>query len=258
MVYAQTPQWRGVATPLTNFRDLGGLMVAGGVVRSDVVWRSDDPTIASTEELERLVARGLTTVIDLRSPEEAAFTGVTWITSLPVERCHLPLSDRMAAPEVLAAARLRGAEPRDVAEWYAEMFVSRAPTLVHGLQRVCDAPGATLFHCAAGKDRTGVFAGALLDTLGAEHEVIVSDYALTERSLAATRLRLAPVVDGILGVDRPKPPGSGASLGADPAIMRIALQILDERADGLSAVLDGAGLTPELRQALRTKLVTAP
>ncbi|ALJ18830.1 tyrosine-protein phosphatase [Microbacterium sp. No. 7] len=248
------PPARPAPSPLTNLRDLGGLPVSGGRLRAGLLWRADDPSLSPDDEIDGLVRRGLTTVIDLRSPEEAAFTGRGALARTAVAYHHLPLTDRMAVPEALAIARLRGARPDDMAAWYAELFRERAPQLVQGFRIAVDAPGTTLFHCSAGKDRTGVFAAALLRVLGATHEVIADDYARTSVALDATRARLRPVVDGILGVDRPQPPAGAPALGAEAEIMSMALRRLDE-AEGVVGRLRAAGLTDALHARLRRRFV---
>lgn len=240
---------------LTNFRDLGGLPVVGGRMRSGSIWRSDDPSLSPDDEVNALIASGLSTVIDLRSPQEADLVGRGPLGEMDVDYHHLPLTDHMAVPEVLAAARLRGTRPQDMADWYLDLLDTRARGIVHGIRICLNAPGAALFHCSAGKDRTGVFAAALLHTAGASPEVIVADYARTQEALLETRRRLTPVVDAILGVDRPKPPPGTAALGAEPDIMRLALADLDSRPGGLSGLLERAGLTREMRAEVRDKYV---
>jgi protein tyrosine/serine phosphatase len=52
-----------------------------------------------------------------------------------------------------------------------------------------------MYHCSAGKDRTGVVTAMLLDILGVEHEVIADDYHLTTANMAPIleRIRTAPI-----------------------------------------------------------------
>lgn len=240
---------------LENFRELAGLAVAGGTIRSGAVWRSDDVSFIPYAQAEELVGDGLSTVIDLRSPQEASFTGRGPLASMDVDHHTLPLTDEMALPEVLARARLRGATPTEVGEWYADVAVERAPAIARGLGIIADAPGAVLFHCSAGKDRTGIFAAALLSALGAVDDTIMADYGRTAAVLPAVRARLAPIVQAILGTTpRPTDP-RGASLGADPENMRAMLDTLRERSGGLAELMSAHGLTGTAIERLRERVL---
>ena len=57
---------------------------------------------------------------------------------------------------------------------------------------IADSPGAVVFHCAAGKDRTGLVSAVVLGALGVSDEDIVADYAMTGRNLVAIDARLRP------------------------------------------------------------------
>ena len=64
-----------------------------------------------------------------------------------------------------------------------------------------DGPPA-LFHCAAGKDRTGVLAALVLDAVGVERDAIVADFALTNERLerVGARLRRMPTYANYTGI----------------------------------------------------------
>jgi protein-tyrosine phosphatase len=129
--------------------------------------------------------------------------------------------------------------------------VERADAFVRGLEVVASAPGGVLFHCAAGKDRTGIFAAVLLEALGAEPDDIVSDYARTADVLDAIRLRVRPVAAALM--TRAGSPGSGAALDAHPASMTALLEQL--RGPRAVHTLAEAGLDDDLRGRLRDRLV---
>jgi protein-tyrosine phosphatase len=60
---------------------------------------------------------------------------------------------------------------------------------VTALRVMSTAPGPLVFHCAAGKDRTGMLAGLLLSLLGVDESDIVTDYGYSRRSVALLRQR---------------------------------------------------------------------
>ncbi|MFT4228923.1 MAG: tyrosine-protein phosphatase [Microbacterium sp.] len=246
---------------LANLRDLGGIAVADGTLRHGLLWRSDDVSFIPAGQADALVARGLTDVIDLRSAHELRATGRGILQTRAVAHHHLPLTDQLALPEALAAALLRGATAAEVGRWYADMAETRSAGIVRAIEVIAAAQGATLFHCSAGKDRTGVFAAAVLAVLGADPEDIVADYARTGANLDRVRARLKPLVAALLGSSpepRAEPSGSARdrpTLGAHPKSMRAMLSEVEARG-GMLAMLGDAGLTERHVRRLREKLVT--
>lgn len=237
---------------LANLRDLGGIAVTGGHVRPGRIWRSDDVSTVTPDQAGRLVAAGLTTVIDLRSPVEASVTGRGPLQHLDVRYRHLPLTTDLAAP---GAALGAGSTAPDVGRWYASLVMGKADVLVEALTVMSESPGATLFHCAAGKDRTGVLAASILTVLGASNAAIVEDYEKTDAAMPAVMRRLLSVFEvlfrqsAVFGASADAAPG-GALLGAHALSMSTMLEVLDAEHGGLLGVLTAAGLTPQLRQAL--------
>lgn len=235
---------------LVNFRDLGGIRVGDGVVRRDKVWRSDDVSLIPADQAEELVAAGLVAVLDLRAPDEARFTGRGTLAAHGVAYHHLPLTEQMAVPEAIAQM-LRAASPAEVGAWYSEIVVERPHAFVRGLEVFAAADGAVLFHCAAGKDRTGIFAAVLLEALGAEPEDIVADYVRTADVLDAIRLRVRPIAAALMTGE--SSPGTGSALDAHPEAMIALLEAL--RSPRVVDALAAAGLDDDLRTRLRARLV---
>ena len=112
-----------------------------------------------------------------------------------------------------------------------------------------DGPPA-LFHCAAGKDRTGVLAALVLDSVGVEREAIVADFALTNERLEriGARLRRMPTYANYTGTLATK------DMGADPQTMTDVLGALDEEHGGAAAWLLANGLTQGELDSLRAAL----
>jgi protein-tyrosine phosphatase len=171
-----------------NFRDLGGYETRDGrTVRWGRVYRADTLHRLTPADVERLHGLGLAAIIDLRAPDEIEQNGGL-PAGVSVPRWHnRPLVASMNLRRVDALPA--GEEPVDKApgEGYVE-FVADGTTAVDVLRLVAEADGASVFHCTAGKDRTGVIAAMLLDLLGVGDDVIVEDYVLT----AQTRKRSAP------------------------------------------------------------------
>jgi len=246
----------GRTTRLANLRDLGGLRVRGDRVRTGVLFRADDVSRSPDDELTDLHGRGVRIVLDLRSLPERELSPGTSETS-GIECVHLPLLDVAVDPVAMASVSSDIATPDDMGRWYATIAEQSAVSIVRGLEIIASQPHATLFHCAAGKDRTGIFAGAVLSVLGADADVIVEDYARTADVIDAVFARLAPHLDVDRGTPLDLVDADHPLLGAHPDTMTAMLGHLDRAHGGFAALLGDAGLDSRLTESLRTRLLSA-
>ena len=243
-----------------NLRDLGGLPVDGGSTRTGVLLRSDDVSVMPAAFARQMLDDGVRNVIDLRSPEEALLTGRGPLTAPGVNYHHLALTASVSMPEDISRELMSAsATPELVGTWYADLLETQSRQVALGVTLVAMSEGATVFHCAAGKDRTGVFAAVVLSLLGASKETISADYAVT-----ATRLpRLFPRLRAIMGGLMPEvsaglqTPARGAMMGAHAASMDAMQQVLIERHGSVIEPVRRAGLSDAIIDQLRNRLVTA-
>ena len=179
--------------PLGNLRDLGGIAVSAGKVRPGNLWRADDPTISPRAELQSLAGQGLAALLDLRSTSEASASPHRTAAALGIAHHHLPLAESAVHPLALVRVAPSMQSPADVGRWYAGLVRDHLQEVVQALRIIGTTDGGVLFHCAAGKDRTGILAAVVLALLGADRNVIVEDYAATEQNMYAVipRLRAA-------------------------------------------------------------------
>ncbi|MFM8857011.1 MAG: tyrosine-protein phosphatase [Actinomycetota bacterium] len=253
-------QMRSVRSPLANLRDLGGLPVATGIIKPTVLFRSDDLTLSPIEELHELVNLGLNIVLDLRSPSEQVLRPHMDLVGLGVSLHSLSFIEDAIDPETAAARMTEIATPSDLGRWYAQMAEDAAAIIVRGLDIIVGSEGSTLFHCAAGKDRTGVFSAAILSVLEAEEDVIIEDYAQTDLVIQQVLSRLSPVSLDDSDSDRPQwDPAMFSSdsplLRAQADTARAMLSELSSRHGGMSNLLHNAGMAPHMRERLEAKLV---
>ncbi|MBY8866331.1 GNAT family N-acetyltransferase [Streptomyces sennicomposti] len=236
---------------LRNFRDLGGYATADGRrVRAGLLYRSDGlgKLRTGTEDWDRFLALGVTTVIDLRHgweverqgrvPEHPSFT----YHNLSIE--HRPYDQPSLGPEIEPGPYL--------AERYLEVAEDGTKEIRRALELIADAAvsGSPLvFHCASGKDRTGQLAALVLSLLGVPEPTVVEDFSLTE--LAAPAL-LADWRERN-GGRTPAWPGYGRAPGS---VMRLFLAALQRRYGSVEAYvadaleLDAAALAATLRARL--------
>ncbi len=152
-----------------NTRDLGGYPVPGGYTAWGCTFRSDAPVNLSATDVETLRKLGITTHIDLRTAEEVE-RRPSAVANL--EGFHYHHIDLCACMQMMPES-----EP-GVAVSYLEM-TEQAEPMARIFRTIAHTEGGLLFHCAAGKDRTGVVAAILLMLAGAEKPDLLADYILT-------------------------------------------------------------------------------
>ncbi len=231
-----------------NFRDLGGYPTQDGrQVRWRRLFRADGLARLHEADLALLDELGLATVIDLRTVGELEGRGSFPHDVVPVGYHHLPLTDVLPPPEDLH----RYGEPDFVTARYRQMFDEGSESIATAV-RVLASPDAlpAVFHCSAGKDRTGVVAALVLGFLGVPREVIVEDYALSAEAMEALLERIkeefAETADE---VERYRP----AVITVSPATMDAFLDsVQDDHGtfDELAAVLDVTDAVARLRELL--------
>ncbi|MFF0818331.1 tyrosine-protein phosphatase [Rhodococcus sp. NPDC003318] len=240
-----------------NLRHLGGIAIAGGVLRPGLAIRADDLSTCTEEDAAALVADGLVSVIDLRSNAEVAHTGRGPLAGHPVAYHHLPLiADVMTA----TPKDLSGLSHEAMGEMYLDMIESSASQLVTALNVIAHAPGTTAFHCAAGRDRTGVLAAMLLLALGAADTDIITDYARTGDNMLAIMERTKVMTGAMwkaIGFDFEVPEVSGLLNGRMDVAMTIVLTTLRERHGDALGPLRDAGLSSDTVNRLRNRALAA-
>lgn len=251
------------ASRLNNLRDLGGIRVSGGVLASGHLFRSDDVSTVPDDEGQDLYDRGIRTIIDLRSPAEADHTGRGPLGGYDVAYHRLSLLRGGAEPdEFLRHLQEDSATAAVVGRYYAATLLAEAETIAAGIRVIADAPGASLFHCAAGKDRTGIFAAALLSVLGADDEAIATDYARSSAAVPRIMARVSASIGHLMGESdvyfRAVAAGEGRVsplLGAEHHAMLAMLQIVDAEQGGIPAVLRAAGLEDATLERLQARVI---
>jgi protein-tyrosine phosphatase len=169
-----------------NFRDLGGYPTTDGRrVRWRQLFRSDALHLLSGADVAHLRdTLHIGDVVDLRSTAEVETDGRGPLGAETIRFHHLPLfdGDTTARSERPAAYTL--ADRYFLLAEFAKVPIARVITTLAGTT----APA--VYHCAAGKDRTGVISAVLLGLLGVRDEIIVADYAATQENIDAIIDRL--------------------------------------------------------------------
>lgn len=182
-----------------NTRDLGGLPSRHGqTTRPGAFIRSADLRFVTAEGWQAAYAAGVRTVVDLRNPDEIRpAPGQGWTSqggsaSFPAESAPTPLPPEVGRLEVSLD------HVEDVEFWkninrrqlngsplyfrpFLERKAERCAAAITALAQ--SEPGGVLFHCGAGRDRTGLVTLLLLALAEVEAEAIADDYELSTTAL---------------------------------------------------------------------------
>jgi protein-tyrosine phosphatase len=225
----------------TNFRDLSSVLAAPSL-RPHTLYRSDHLGALDQDDSRQIAALGVRRVLDFRGVNErseavCALAGVT-VHSLPIEPTivgklaglmdsgyRLTAADTVALMQDTYRGFVRHNTPR-FADFFALLLASDEPTV---------------FHCTAGKDRTGFAAALILRALGVNQAVVMRDYLLTNerfRPPANPRRDLPDEVHAVLW-------------GVQPAFLEAAFDEIESAHGGLDAYLrEQLGLGAAQRERL--------
>ena len=226
---------------LLNLRELGGHPTTdGGQTRWGSLLRSDDLAQLTGDGVKALADYGVITVLDLRWAEE-------------IELSPSPLRRRAAHIHYVHVSLLASTPARwrqlsascDKEQWKCLVLERARDGLAAALRAIADAaPAPLLFHCVAGKDRTGIIAALMLRLADVEPEAIAADYA------RSTEMLSAPYLERYRDAD---PAELLETLRCPPEAVHNMLAYLD-RQGGIHAYLRAIGLSAVQIARLRARL----
>jgi protein-tyrosine phosphatase len=247
-----------------NLRDLGGYRAADGrSVRWGALYRSDHLGRLSARDLRQLRRLQLATLVDFRSAAEKAERPNRLPPGHGIKVVELPLFDDADSTGLGADLRAR-MERGDLAGIDAAALLVEAnerlvreftPAYRRFVAEVLAARGApVLFHCTAGKDRTGFAAAILLRLLGVPEEAIVADYMRSKDYSVAARRRELLLIRLLKG--RELTALVRALLGVEAAYLQAAFDAIDHEYGSFAAYArDGLGLSDADIAQLRKQLL---
>jgi len=247
-----------------NARDLGGLPLEdGGTTATGVLLRSDNLQGLTPADVGTLVDQvGIRLVVDLRTGAEVQLEGpgplvrdgraeIRHRSLYPESGEHTDVDASAVMPWI--ERRRNGHSPSvetPAVRSYLGYLRDRPDSIVDALRDAAHADGATIVHCAAGKDRTGVVCALALAVAGATRAAIVGDYVATGERIGPimARLKASPTyADDLDGSpDEAHVPRA--------ASMERVLDVLDERHGGPLGWLDEHGFGADDAAALRARL----
>jgi protein-tyrosine phosphatase len=172
---------------MKNFRDLGGIKTAcGKTVRKNRLLRAAQPVGLTAEEMKKMREYDLKYIVDFRTAREVSAEPIDNFEGVAYTHIDIMGDNAAQAADPNYWMELFNKNPNIVGDEFTktyEEFVT-SPTSMAGYSafiKACAASetGATLFHCAAGKDRTGFGAAIILRLLNVAQEDIFTDYLRT-------------------------------------------------------------------------------
>ncbi|HXN77815.1 MAG TPA: tyrosine-protein phosphatase [Candidatus Dormibacteraeota bacterium] len=224
-----------------NTRDLGGLpLPVGGVTRMGVLVRSDSIVHLTPVGREAMVAYGVTTVIDLRTDAEVLSAPNPCADNAGPAYRHLPLIDD--------STMLGLGEASGMFERYVWVLDGRTAAFRAIFESVAQADGGVVFHCFAGKDRTGMVAAMVLSLAGVPNDAIAADFAESDAQLA---LRYQEWIVAAAPEQRSE---MREALRCPPDRILGVLDHLQKRWGGVHGYMEAAGMNPTAIERLSAKL----
>lgn len=232
-----------------NVRDLGGYPVrGGGETQWRRVFRSAGLSQLDRDGIEVLRGHRVTTLVDLRTPIEVEEQPNVFGPDDGITSHNVSLFGALAPIHTLTA----DGQPFDMPARYCQALDLCQDRIRTVLAAIADAPeGAVIFHCTAGKDRTGVIAALLLENAGVERDAVIEDYAIT-----------AELAKPMLALMRERALARGTApatveqvLATKPETMAAVLDHLDTAHGGIAAYLPAIGLSEAQIGRLRARLV---
>src|SRR3954451_1879179 len=242
-----------------SWRDLGGYRTADGrVTKWDCVYRSDGLDQLTDADLDVIADLGIKLVVDFRVDREVD-ENPSRLADHPDLRCQrLPIGgdevEGRSVLETILAGDLKTYTVDEMASVYERLLEDFASTFGEVIRHAADpANHPMVFHCTAGKDRTGLMAMLLLGALGVSDDDIVTDYELTTHYRSNKRLEvLRPELEkhGV-DVDSVRP-----FLTAQAPVMAATLVAPEARYGSIERfLLDAAGVMPGTLGDLRSHLL---
>jgi protein-tyrosine phosphatase len=248
-----------------NFRDLGGYETADGrFVRWGLIYRSGVLSHLTTADFHYLGQLGVRVVCDFRTAQENASEPEIWIPGAQVDHVSLPIGgdgnkDVNASMQQMLANHPTAEELKQrMVKVYGDFAFTNAPEYAAVFKQLEDDHLPLLYHCTAGKDRTGVFSALLLLTLGVPEKTVLADYELTNKYLrdgmsAADSKKL---LAGNPAMSQLTPAERNILMAADPAYLESTLRKIDQKYGSFDAYRRQAlGVSDHDVEVLRSRLL---
>jgi protein-tyrosine phosphatase len=254
----------------TNTRDLGGYATSDHrTLRWRQIIRSENLSRLTESDFRQLEEMGIKTVVDLRTEREREQAPTVWQGDHPPKFYHFPIGDAHnewfnAQRKLVKSNRFTEEESlAHMVEGY-RMIADEGPASFQQLMNVVldQSNWPILVHCSAGKDRAGVAAALILETLGVDRATIMEDFLLTNevgrseaKSVVLSKERKKSGTGRNFGKG-PSPEAWFPIVGVRPEMLEAFYASVEERYGSMQAFLMELGMDPGTRMALSASLTT--
>lgn len=251
----------GYAT-IENLRDYGDYAAGHRQMKKGVLYRSAHQAEASEEELEALKDLGVNLIVDLRRPgERERNPSRRWrdFAAEVIENDHPEEGDDPWQTFMKHAEITSESMRAYMLNYYdaAPHEARHVDLYTRWFQRLGETQGATLVHCAAGKDRTGILCALTHHIAGVHRDDIIADYLLTndEERFARRMPLFAAHVEELTG-KRPSEDAMRTTMGVEAEYLERAFAAMQRENGGLDGYLrDVLGVDAERRAAVERRIL---
>ena len=257
---------------IENFRDLGGIKTKDGKrVKQGKLFRCADLSSAAPEDIEKIKELGIDTIVDFRSTAETLVRKDPEIEGVKYNHINL-FKERLDGVE-------RNNKEERFYEWmveqsydypnkFADQMVKNYSTMisedypVEGYRRffrilLDDNSDKILWHCSAGKDRTGIAAILLLEALDGDKEMIYENYLETNLHLERSLSEVFEIVKSLAGDHKEYEKireSFATAMSASTAFIDTCYQTMNEKAGSPQAYLEKYfNIDKEAKEKLKKK-----
>lgn len=218
-----------------NTRDLGDYIGGNGKpLRLRQLIRSDRQAYPNGRDLEFLRSNGITTIIDMRTPDDISGKPSAFSTIDGFDYFNFPIQEGSQVPESIEAVP------------GSYMIIAGSPSLKDIFNKMAEAESGVMFNCSAGKDRTGVVSAIILMLCGVSEDDIVADYMLS-KDYNRERFKMAAIHHPDLDINIIIPRES---------YIRDFMRLFKEKYGSVEDYFDSIGISKENVKKIRNKMIS--
>lgn len=245
----------------TNFRDIGGLQTADGkTIKSRKIYRSDNLSKLKNSEFLRFNSLEIENVIDLRTIAEAKEKQDNLPNSIAYFLMPI-VSDQGDLMGQMKEKVLRGEVSEEdskelMKEFYSKAVTENIPLLREVILKIITSEKPILYHCSAGKDRTGIVTALLLSIANVDRNTIIDEYLLSNY-YRSSKIKSTLKKAKLLKVIRPKINTNVILnfMSVDENYINAVFEIIDKKYNGMdSFIKNELKIDTEMRKTFISKM----
>lgn len=245
---------------VANFRDIGGLKTKdGNIIQWGKIYRSDNLSQLKSSEFRKFNDMHIQAVFDLRTSneikgkEDQLPKGVHYIHSPTLEDSEDMLTQMRS--KVIRGEVSGEQSVQLMVGLYEGMVSDNIPSIRLLIHQILDSDGAVLYHCSAGKDRTGIVTALLLSVLNVDRGTIVNEYLLSDYYRRGKikkmlgKAKLAKIIKPHIGIEAIQ-----HFMSVDERYINAAFDVIDHKYGGMEKYIHNElGIGDEERQLIIKK-----